>query len=347
MTPTASFELSFFGVAVVVNPLDLADRAEFAPPRDRGTMMLPDEAALATLADPSVFGWWPSNFIELGLVALHDASGLPWWQVISGVTLTVRTLLLPLVVYQMKNTARLALVKPEMEMITKRWKALGGYAAPPQASEKYKEELSSLFARHNCSPGRSMIGILVQAPLFISFFFALRRMSETYPSFTNGGALWFSDLSLVDPTYALPVIASLSMLASIELGGDTGQAMKQQQGSMKVFMRGFSVVMVPSVILMGIPNGVFMYWITANFFSLSQVLLLRIPGLKAALGIPDMEKIMAAQAASAGSAATVGARGVDAIPKQAPVIPAAVFKTRAQAQAKKLKRSQEEVRAKP
>jgi membrane protein insertase Oxa1/YidC/SpoIIIJ len=30
--------------------------------------------------------------------------------------------------------------------------------------------------------------------------------------------------------------------------------------------------MVPAVIIGGIPNGVFMYWITANCFSLCQVL---------------------------------------------------------------------------
>ncbi len=133
--------------------------------------------------------------------------------------------------------------------------------------------------------------------------------------------MWFTDLSALDPTYMLPVCASLTMLASIELGADTGQAMKEQQGNMKVFFRGLSVcppaptrphpfaplahtlglplpswrtplphalshslaqpdacsiemcqvIMVPAVIIGGIPNGVFMYWITANCFSLCQV----------------------------------------------------------------------------
>jgi hypothetical protein len=62
----------------------------------------------------------------------------------------------------MKNVGRLALVKPEMELITKRWKALGGYSAPPQASEKYQQDLKRLFEKYDCSPGRSMIGVVVQ-----------------------------------------------------------------------------------------------------------------------------------------------------------------------------------------
>jgi len=42
--------------------------------------------------------------------------------------------------------------------------------------------------------------------MFISFFIALRHMANTYPSFQTGGILWFQDLSIADPTYALPVL---------------------------------------------------------------------------------------------------------------------------------------------
>lgn len=40
----------------------------------------------------------------------------------------------------------------------------------------------------------------------------------------TGGILWFSDLSIADPTYALPVVAAMTMIATIELGGDTGSS---------------------------------------------------------------------------------------------------------------------------
>ena len=185
------------------------------------------------------------------------------------------------------------------------------------------------------------------------------------------------------------------MLASLELGGETGQSMQQQQGNMKVFFRGLSVAMVPAVIIGGIPNGVFMYWLTANCFSLtqvlrvripwlkaalacmhacmlaclhacvyadvhayntyihtihayiqytrmhpnthtqththshthtSQVLLFRIPGLKAALGIPDVGKIMDQQAAATGLQGSTAAAA-----KAPPVIPETVFASRADA----------------
>ena len=59
---------------------------------------------------------------------------------------------------------------------------------------------------------------LVQLPVFISFFIALRKMA-TLPieSMQTGGLLWFNDLTAYDPYYVLPVVVSLSMLATIEV----------------------------------------------------------------------------------------------------------------------------------
>jgi len=60
--------------------------------------------SLTTLADPAVYGWWPSSLAELGVVAVHEATGLPWWQCIAGITLAVRTMLFPLVIYQVHSS---------------------------------------------------------------------------------------------------------------------------------------------------------------------------------------------------------------------------------------------------
>jgi len=59
--------------------------------------------ALSTITDPAIFGWWPSSFAELGIVAVQEATGLPWWQCIAGITLGVRTMLFPLVIYQVPS----------------------------------------------------------------------------------------------------------------------------------------------------------------------------------------------------------------------------------------------------
>lgn len=65
---------------------------------------------------------------------------------------------------------------------------------------------------------QSILAPLVQIPLFVSFFLALRKMAYLpVESFKTGGYLWFQDLTAFDPYFVLPVICSFSMLASIEV----------------------------------------------------------------------------------------------------------------------------------
>ena len=53
-------------------------------------------------------------------------------------------------------------------------------------------------------------------------------------------------------------------------------------------MRFVAVAIVPFTLNM--PAGVFMYWTASNFFSLTQMLMLKSPAVKAALGLPDLKK---------------------------------------------------------
>ena len=42
-------------------------------------------------------------------------------------------------------------------------------------------------------------------------------MAEKVPSFKEGGALWFTDLTTSDPYFILPVMSGLFTLATIEV----------------------------------------------------------------------------------------------------------------------------------
>ena len=121
-------------------------------------------------------------------------------------------------------------------------------------------------------------------PVFMTMFFALRQMGDYYPSMATGGTLWFNDLTVADSTYALPIISAATFLVIIEIGADTGGA-QQQQGMMKNFMRGLAVSMVPMT--SSFAQAVFVYWTTSNFFSLGQTAILKIPGVKGMLDIPN------------------------------------------------------------
>lgn len=57
-----------------------------------------------------------------------------------------------------------------------------------------------------------------QAPVFISFFIALREMANLpVPSLQTGGLWWFQDLTVSDPIYVLPLVVTATMWCVLEV----------------------------------------------------------------------------------------------------------------------------------
>lgn len=132
-----------------------------------------------------------------------------------------------------------------------------------------------------------MAPMFAQFPIFVAFFMGLRRMAEGVPSFHDGGVLWFTDLALADPYYISPLVSSAAFLLTVELSAVDGMVPGQQQNNnMKWGLRALGVAMVP--LTASFPQGVFVYWITSNFYSLGQSTLLRNKAVKRLVGIPDM-----------------------------------------------------------
>lgn len=106
------------------------------------------------------------------------------------------------------------------------------------------------------------------------------------PSFSEGGALWFTNLTIADPYYISPLLSSASFLLTVELSAVDGMQPGQQSQNMKWGLRALGVAMVPMTA--SFPQGVFVYWITSNFFSLGQSLALKNKAMKRLVGIPEM-----------------------------------------------------------
>ena len=71
------------------------------------------EAAAAAGADaiPELSYTNPADLALMALEQIHIMSGLPWWMTIVGSTLALRTLMLPIMVGAMANTAKMAKMK--------------------------------------------------------------------------------------------------------------------------------------------------------------------------------------------------------------------------------------------
>ncbi len=200
------------------------------------------------------------NLLGYVLLFFHQNLGAPWWLSIALLTVVVRTLLFPLTVKQVKSMRAVQDLKPDMDRVRAQ------YQNNPQ---KQREEMAKLYQDRGVNPLGGCLPILVQMPIFIGIFYVIRlfggtpgRTEPRYESFVDGGILWFQDLSQRDPTYLLPILSAITMLAATEI--TLKNVDPQQRWLMRLLPVGFTVF------LLSFPAGLFVYWITSNLVTLVQ-----------------------------------------------------------------------------
>ena len=117
---------------------------------------------------------WFNSAILVGLewlltsIGLSDTSGWTWVLAIIGLVLTLRAMLTPLMVRQIKSQRRLQIVQPELMKIQAKYKG-----KKDQASQQaFQQETFGLYKEAGTNPFSMCLPIIIQMP----FFFALFRL---------------------------------------------------------------------------------------------------------------------------------------------------------------------------
>ncbi|XP_028316321.1 cytochrome c oxidase assembly protein COX18, mitochondrial [Gouania willdenowi] len=233
------------------------------------------------------------DLCERVLVGVQQVSGCPWWLSITVTTFLVRSsVTLPLSAYQILILAKVEALQAEITELAKRLKVEVSQRARErgwtynQSRVQFKRNLrrlvSGLYIRDNCHPFKASLLVWVQVPLWISFSLALRNLSLT-PSvvqeqLSTGGVYWFSDLTVPDSTWIIPVCVGLSNLINVQLfSSRTGQS-SRLHGYLIHALRGFSVLIVP--IAATVPSSLALYWLCSSLVGLSHGFLLRAPSIR-------------------------------------------------------------------
>jgi YidC/Oxa1 family membrane protein insertase len=202
------------------------------------------------------------NVLGVVLLYFHQSLGVPWWLSIVMLTVIVRSLLFPLTVKQVRSMRAMQDLKPHMDRVRAQFK---------DNPQRQREEMAKVYQDQGVNPLGGCLPILVQMPIFIGIFYVIRKFGGVpgpngtppeYPSFTDGGILWFQDLAHADPYYLLPIISAITMLAATEITAKNLDP--QQRWLMRLLPVGFTVF------LLNFPAGLFMYWITSNVVTLVQ-----------------------------------------------------------------------------
>ncbi|KAL2078981.1 hypothetical protein ACEWY4_024725 [Coilia grayii] len=246
--------------------------------------VLQEAGAEVRLAELGLGSYTPVGAVQNLLEFFHMDLGLPWWGAIAIGTVLARCLVFPVIVKGQREAAKLNNVMPEMTKLTNRMNEAKQSGNKFDFAKAYSD-LMLFQKKHDVNPLRGFLVPLVQMPIFVSFFIALRKMAYLpVPSLQSGGTLWFPDLTIADPYYILPIAVTGTMFAILELGAESGIDNPNLK-AMKTVLRIMPFVILPLTI--NFPTAVFTYWMTSNLFTLSQVALLNQPLVRQRLRIPE------------------------------------------------------------
>ncbi|XP_072232344.1 mitochondrial inner membrane protein OXA1L [Leuresthes tenuis] len=229
----------------------------------------------------------PVGLIQNLLEFFHIDLGMPWWGAIVVGTVLARMAVFPFIVKGQREAAKLNNVLPQITKLTNRMNEAKQSGNKFEFASAYSD-LNLFQKKHDVNPLRGFLVPLVQAPVFISFFIALRKMAYLpVPSLQTGGLLWFTDLTAADPFYLLPITVTGTMFFILELGAESGFDNPNLR-AMKTVFRIMPLIILPLTI--NFPTAVFTYWLTSNCFSLCQVAVLRHPLVREKFKIPERIK---------------------------------------------------------
>ncbi|MBA2796428.1 membrane protein insertase YidC [Streptococcus porcinus] len=201
-----------------------------------------------------------SHFIEY----FANHMGLGFGLAIIIVTIIVRTIILPLGLYQAKKASyqseKMAYLKPVFDPINQRVKNATTqeekFAAQSELMAAQKENGINMLGGMGCLP------LLIQMPFFSAMYFAALHTKGISTSHFLGIDLGSKSLILTAIIAVLYFFQSwLSMQAVAE----------EQRAQMKTMMYTMPIMMI--FMTMTLPAGVGLYWLVGGFFSIIQQLI--------------------------------------------------------------------------
>merc|ERR1712059_20319 len=229
--------------------------------------------------------WWPAGRMQYFMEMLHVSLDLEWWQVIMATTVCVRLLVFPIVVVAQRNMANFNNHSPTMVKLQDEYTNARQRGDTMEAA-RLGQDIQAFMKKEGLNPLKNMGPMMLQMPIFMSMFFALRGMANLpVATMKTGGLAWFTNLTLTDPFYLLPLLTSGSLYLQLKMGAE-GAKLENMTGLAKKAMTVMPFIMIP--ITINFPCAVNLYWLSTNLFSLIQARLIRMPAIRSKLSIPEL-----------------------------------------------------------
>ncbi|KAI1722203.1 60Kd inner membrane protein domain-containing protein [Ditylenchus destructor] len=269
---------------------NVADIPELIPPVPKPTIEDMLASGQSILKELEIWSWWkPSSYFRWMFEAAYINFDLPWWGTICAGTFVLRLLMIFVPVMAQKSAALNSRYRKEIAEFRDRIQDAKAEGNNLLVQQIFLEQMD-FMKRKGIKMGRQMLILCINGGVFMSNFFALKKMiNANYPGFADGGALWFTDLTTADPYWLLPIISAITIHLVIRSGVDSGSMPQDMPSTMRLAM----LYGMPAIIFFAgsqMPAGILVYWCTSNCISLSYAILFRMQAVRNILNLPPIEK---------------------------------------------------------
>ena len=199
----------------------------------------------------------------------HDSAGLSWGMSIIALTVVTRALLIPLTYKQLKGMRALQALQPQIKELQEKYK---------NDKQRMQQEMMRFYKENKVNPLASCLPLLAQLPVFITLFYVLKH--ELPPDMgcpqaghcaAYGAEFFFID-DLTGKATGGELIALLILYVGTQLVSGMVMAVTADK-SQRMMMFALPLIFVPFIL--SFPAGLILYWITTNFWTIGQQLVIK------------------------------------------------------------------------
>jgi YidC/Oxa1 family membrane protein insertase len=199
------------------------------------------------------------------LVALHwihdNVVANYGWAIIL-LTIVIKLVLLPLTHTNMKSMRKMQELNPKVQAIREKYRAkLKDKQGRPnlEVQRKMNDEVMAVYKEAGVNPVGGCLPLLLQMPILFAFFNLLTAAVELRHA---SWILWVADLSSKDPYYVLPIVMGATQWLQVRMAPQSGDPMQRRMFEL--------MPIVMTVMFIGVPSGLVLYWLTNNVLTILQ-----------------------------------------------------------------------------
>jgi YidC/Oxa1 family membrane protein insertase len=217
------------------------------------------------------------DFFEAFLLFFHDTAGLSWGWSIVALTVVVRAALLPLTLKQFKSMQNMVKFQPEIKRLQERYKG---------DRERLNQEMMKFYRENKVNPFASCLPLLAQLPVFLALFYMLQDdlrldicpdvnppgTSDPQPCGPGGAAEFLFIPDLTDKATGGVLVTLIVLYVGSQLLSTVLMSTATDRTQRIIFL---ALPFVFVIFIINFPAGLLVYWITTNFWTIVQQVIVR------------------------------------------------------------------------